>query len=617
MKIELEAKQFSSEDASEILAAIYQVYHGPDRTVDGTAQETLLPLLEHYGFLGLVRVLKIVVDSSEMKERVKSELGVLWKEHFGRTPTEDELRKYGPVLSCLREAGPGELLPMILRGKEIQAEASRLTNEKRPELAQKKIESALSSIIPGWWLFWHDYGLCFLRQEGKYQQAIPHYERAIDYNEDDTYVFSCDDLRFCYENLARVDSKWYAAGILYFRGLTERRPQRWIAWRCLAWLMWKSGKTSEAIPIYREAINRQLDHGYYHSCDDLRVCYEQTGRQAEGFEYFLQLADSRPIFWPAWHCLALLAWHHKKDKTLAIEYYRQAIAHNPEGGWYWSWQDMGWCLAELGQLDDAEAVYQHAKAINPKSWHTWNALGNLAERRNRPREAVAPFREALRLNPRSEWSWVGLGNCHQYDTPPRYTLAWLAYQEALKVSPGLEQPKAEIGIIEAAGQPWKEIFGLLTDEATEDDLLSICLKLQIQYWDLGGERLRGRTASLIASCRYDGRTEPLIRAIIEERPDLIPPLVNGPETAPRTLAESTGVVLHHVRIRRRELEAQYKKLTARIEALDTDIGRITEEFRRQPLMEQRVQLDAERTGIVKRLADLERQQAGADPTPGT
>jgi len=100
MKVELEAKEFTQEEAAEILAAIYRICHGPDRKVDETAQETLLPLLKHYGFLGLVRVLKIVVDSSEMKERVKIELSALWKEHFGRAPTEDELRKcHGITLS--------------------------------------------------------------------------------------------------------------------------------------------------------------------------------------------------------------------------------------------------------------------------------------------------------------------------------------------------------------------------------------------------------------------------------------------------------------------------------------------------------------------------------------
>ncbi|OIO98620.1 MAG: hypothetical protein AUK03_01035 [Anaerolineae bacterium CG2_30_64_16] len=616
MKVELEAKEFTQEEAAEILAAIYRICHGPDRKVDETAQETLLPLLKHYGFLGLVRVLKIVVDSSEMKERVKIELSALWKEHFGRAPTEDELREYGPVLSCLREEGPDELLPMIRDGKEIQAEASRLTNEKHPEQAQRVIESALSSIIPGWWLFWHDYGLCFLRQEGKHQQAIPHYERAIDYNEDDTYVWSCEDLRSCYENLARVDSKWYAAGILYFQGLSERRPQRWIAWRCLAWLMWQSGKTSEAIPIYREAINRQPDHGWHHSCDDLRVCYEQTGRQEEGFEYFSQLADSRPGLWPAWHSLALLAWHHKKDKTLAVEYYRKAIDHHPEGGWYWSWQDMGWCLAELGQLNDADAAYQRAKAINPKSWHTWHALGNLAERRNRLDEAIGLLQEALRLNAKSEWSWVGLGNCHHYASPPHYALAWLAYQQALKVSPGLDQPRTEIEKIEAAGQPWMEIKKLLTASASVDDLHAICIELQIEYAELEGERLKGRVASLLDICRHSGKTGPMIQAIIDERPDLLAPLLGSvPQVTVGTGAST--IRRRHLETQHQELGTRYDQLTSKISTLDIDISRETEEFRKQPLVDRRADIEAERTSVIEQLAGIERQLDVADLTPGT
>lgn len=626
MKIELEAKELSQEEAAEILAAIYRIYHGPDREVDETARKTLLPLLEHYGFPGLVRVLKIVVDSLEMKERAQSELSALWKEHFGRTPTDDETKQYGPELRYFRERGREELVGKMLRCKDIQAQESKLIGDGHPEQAQSMIESALSSIVPGWWLFWHDYGLCFLRQ-GKYQQAIPHYERAINYNEDDTYVWSCEDLRLCYENLVRVDPKWYAASILYFQGLTERRPQRWIAWRCLAWLMWQSGKASEAIPIYREAINRQPDHGWHHSCDDLRVCYEQTGRQEEGFEYFLQLTDSRPDLWPAWHSLALLAWHYKKNKELAVGYYRQAIAHNPytpdssthnpDGGWIHSWRDMGRCLAELKEPkrdEEAEVAYRHVVEIDPKNWEDWHARGNLAERRNRLDEATAHFQKALRLNPKSEWSWVGLGNCHHYASPPRYSLAWLAYQEALRVNPALEQPRIEIGKVEAVGQPWTEIRKLLTADASGDDLRAICIELQIEYAELGGERLKGRVASLLEICRHEGKTEPLIRAIMAERPDLVPPILgNVPQD---TIAPGTSTVRRrHLETRCQELSSRYDQLTRQIRNLDVDIGREVEEFRKQPLVDRRAVLDAERSSVSSQLAEMERQLADLNLKP--
>jgi len=75
--------------------------------------------------------------------------------------------------------------------------------------------------------------------------------------------------------------------------------------------------------------------------------------------------------------------------------------------------------------------------------------------------------------------------------------------------------------------------------------------------------------------------------------------------------------IRHLAQQQRENDRKYAELSRRIAALDTDIGRTTEEFKRQPLMEQRIQLETERTGVANQLADIERQLAGVDPIPGT
>lgn len=626
MKIELEAKELSQEEAVEILATIYRIYHGPDRQVDETAQKTLLPLLQHYGFLGLVRVLKIVVDSSEMKERVKSELGALWREHYGRTPTDDEIREYGPVMSCLREAGPKELLPMIRDGKEVQAEASRLTGADQAEQAEQLLASELDKVIPGSWEFWHDYGLS-LKEQQKYEQAIPHYKQAIAYNEDDSWFWSCEDLRWCYENLGRQDKKWYQAGIEYFQPLTEHRPLRWIAWHCLAWLTWHSDKTSEAIPIYREAINRKPDRGWHHSCEDLRVCYEQTGRQQEGFDYFLQLTDSRPDLWPAWHSLALLACHHKEDKKLAIEYYRQAIAHtpytgdpsthNPDGGWICSWRDMGRCLAELKEPkrdNEAEAAYRRVVEIDPKNWEDWHMLGTLAESQSHLDVAIEYYQEALRLNSRSAESWTGLGSCYHDRKPPQYSLAWLACQKAIAVD-SEHQAKASLAEMDTEGQPWTELSQLLPDRMRLTDLKVACLVLGVDDEELGDGLKSLRVLNLLSICRRSAKIPRLIEWIGERRPDLIPPILGD---FPQAASDITSPIhLRHLGTQKAELSRYYDQLTERIRALDTDLGVELDGERKLTLHERRKRAVTEREAVTRQLQEIERQLDDASPVSGT
>jgi hypothetical protein len=86
------------------------------------------------------------------------------------------------------------------------------------------------------------------------------------------------------------------------------------------------------------------------------------------------------------------------------------------------------------------------------------------------------------------------------------------------------------------------------------------------------------------------------------------------KSAYRVLSRS-DVSRRHLETQLREAQRNYDTLTERISALDTDIGRATEEFRRQPLKEQRAQLEAERAQRANQRADLERQLTSADSTP--
>ena len=71
----------------------------------------------------------------------------------------------------------------------------------------------------------------------------------------------------------------------------------------------------------------------------------------------------------------------------------------------------------------------------------------------------------------------------------------------------------------------------------------------------------------------------------------------------------------HLNTQRAELDKHYDSLTSQIAALDIDIGQETQGFRKQPLVERRSSLNAERTAIITELAEIERQLAGADPIP--
>ena len=74
----------------------------------------------------------------------------------------------------------------------------------------------------------------------------------------------------------------------------------------------------------------------------------------------------------------------------------------------------------------------------------------------------------------------------------------------------------------------------------------------------------------------------------------------------------TSATEKHLRTQLEEFQRRYEDLTRQIAALDIDIGRETEEFRKQPLRDRRGDLSAEREQIAAEMTRIE-QQPGMTP----
>jgi tetratricopeptide (TPR) repeat protein len=345
------------------------------------------------------------------------------------------------------------------------------------------------------------------------------YQKAIEQNtQDDNWIQSCEDLKWCYDNLAKQKPESYASALDYFRRVIEQYPSRWIAWHECGFTAWKAGNLGEAIRYYHEAIKRNVDDSWGWSCEDLRLCYEEAGLRQEAYEYFLKLSQEHPGRWSAWHSRALLEWHYKSKIDDAVESYQQAIAAHPKGGWFWSWQDMGWCLNELGQFQEAYKAHQQASAIESKNWHAWRGLGRAAEHLGQWDEAIGYYRKAIQYNPPgSVGSWNGLGNC--YRGMSQLFNAWEAYQTAIRIDP--EAREAMIAVEELGNEPWIELHVLLSNRLDIEEVRNVCFYVGVDFDGLGGEGKAAKIRELIQYCQRNEKVAKLLQQLRRIRSDLV------------------------------------------------------------------------------------------------
>ena len=114
--------------------------------------------------------------------------------------------------------------------------------------------------------------------------------------------------------------------------------------------------------------------------------------------------------------------------------YRLAIALDPI--FARPWNGLGNLLQDyLARYEEAEAAYRQAIALDPEFAYPWNNLGNLLQDHlAHYEEAEVAYRLAIALDPKDAYPWSNLGNLLQYQFA-RYEEAEAAYRQAIALDP--------------------------------------------------------------------------------------------------------------------------------------------------------------------------------------
>jgi tetratricopeptide (TPR) repeat protein len=240
---------------------------------------------------------------------------------------------------------------------------------------------------PDCWMAHNNLGLDLLDSEGRVDEAISHFQKALQIKPD--YMEAQVNLGNALLQKGKVDE-----AITQFQQALQINPGYAAAHNNLGKVLLEKGRVDEAITQYQEAleINPGLAAAHY----SLASALQQKGRLDEAITQYQEALQIKPDYAEVYNNLgnALLQKGRVDDAILHFQKALQivpdyAAAHN----------NLGATLAQTGELDEAITCFQKALQSKPGFAEAHNNLGNAFLQKGNVAEAIAHFQKALQLEP--------------------------------------------------------------------------------------------------------------------------------------------------------------------------------------------------------------------------
>lgn len=203
-------------------------------------------------------------------------------------------------------------------------------------------------------------------------------------------VLACTVLSF------RQAQYWRTSETLWTHAI-EATKDNYFAHGSLGYVLWKAGKTDEAIAHYNEALRLRPDFAVTHN--NLGVALANEGQLTAALRHFSEAVRLAPNYIAARDNLsATTARIGALDGEIARlaanvrERPNDLVAHN----------EFGAALAAQGRVDEAIEQFAEALRIDSNQADVHYNLGMMLQRKGRLQDAEASFRAALRHNPSHE-----------------------------------------------------------------------------------------------------------------------------------------------------------------------------------------------------------------------
>jgi tetratricopeptide (TPR) repeat protein len=141
--------------------------------------------------------------------------------------------------------------------------------------------------------------------------------------------------------------------------------------------------------------------------------------------------------------LAALTWRQTHAYADVDTLWRDTLAKNPRS--VLAAQNLGTLEYGRGRFDDALALYERARMVEPGNADVLNGIGLVHARRSRTSEAIVSFEAALRSDPRYAEAARNLGSV--LGAVGRRDEAIAAYERAVAAAPGMVEAREDLALL--------------------------------------------------------------------------------------------------------------------------------------------------------------------------
>jgi len=226
-----------------------------------------------------------------------------------------------------------------------------------------------------------------LLQKGSVDEAIAHYQKALQINPD--YAEAHGNLGNALLQKERVDE-----AITHFQRALQINSDYAEAHGNLGNVLLQKGRVDEAITHFQRAL--QIKPGSAETCYNLGNALLQKGHVDEAITHFQRALQIKPNYADAHNNLgnALL---QKNNVDEAITHFQRALQIKPDNTE--AHNNLGIALRQKGRVDEAIVHYQKALQIKPDYAEACYNLGNALLQKGRVDEAIIHYQKALQIKP--------------------------------------------------------------------------------------------------------------------------------------------------------------------------------------------------------------------------